>query len=170
MGTTERLGRIEEKRDALLERLGRVDPGRLLVRPEPESWSIREIVEHLVLSEETVLADLDDPASRGTRSPSLRDRALYWLVLLILRFDVPVRAPSRSMVPSGELPLDELRRRWEQKHRRLRRFLEDVPGKRAGRPIFHHPVAGPLRPSQALQMIEVHLDHHARQIQDRLRR
>lgn len=89
-----------------------MDADRVTSHPRPGKWSIQEIVEHLVLSETGVFGDLDALDRRTPRRRRARDYLLYPLVMFILRFDIPVRVPSPSMIPRGELSLRELGGRW----------------------------------------------------------
>jgi hypothetical protein len=162
----ERLRRIEAKRSELLDRAGALAPGVLRGRPQPDKWSIRESIEHLVLAEEDVLIDLANLDRLAPRARRPKDRLLYFVVMFVLRYDIPVKAPSDAMLPKGDIPLTELRKRWEANHARLRAYVEEMDGSALRRAVFRHPVTGPLTPPQAIRMLEVHLDRHARQIRE----
>ncbi len=147
-----------------MELVSAIEPGRLAAHPRPGKWSIQEIVEHLVLSEVGVFGDL---AQLGHQTPlprRTRDRILYLLVMFILRFDIPVSVPSPAMNPKGGLSLAEVRVQWEANHDRLRAWVATSNQSLLDRPLFRHPVAGPMTTAQALRMLEVHLDRHVRQI------
>lgn len=159
-----RLELIDQRRVALLDELATLDSAVLAAHPRPGKWSIGEIVEHLILSERDVLHDLPDPAELTTRAQSFRNHLLYGLVMFILRFDVPVKAPSRGMLPRGGRPFHELREMWDTNHRWIRACLGNLDGAGWRRPVFMHPVTGPLTPAQAVRMLDVHLDRHIRQI------
>lgn len=159
-----RLERIEALRDALLAELDEVPPDRRTVRPGPDRWSPVEIVEHLVLAERDVLGDLGPGEPTPRRWPTLVHRIRYGAVWAVLRFGIPVRTPSRGMDPTGERSPSELREAWVEGHRRLRRFLEGLDREGRRRPVFHHPVAGPLTPGAALRLMETHMRRHAGQL------
>ncbi|NWJ40629.1 MAG: DinB family protein [Geothrix sp.] len=158
---------LDDRRRALLASLETLDPGTLQARPAPGAWSILEIVEHLVVAEQVILQGLPDPAALVDRPRSLRQRCTYPLVLLVLRLGIPVKVPSRRMLPTGTVPLAELRDRWDATHRWLRAYAEGLPPGGAGRAVFSHPVCGPITLSQALRMDRLHLEIHARQIKER---
>lgn len=166
MRLLERLRRIEAKRTELLDRAAALEPEVLRARVRPDKWSIQENIEHLVLAEEDVLIDLENLDLLPTQARRLKDRLLYFVVMLVLRYDIPVKAPSEAMLPSGKLSLTELRTRWETNHARLRRYVEDMDASALRAAVFRHPVTGPLTPPQAIRMLEVHLDRHARQIRE----
>lgn len=159
-----RLARIETTRRLVLERAAVLAPERLTARPGHDKWSILDILEHLVLAERDVFGDL---AAAGVRLPPrrrFRDYVSFVVVMAVLRFGIPVRAPSRGMLPTGARTLDDLRQDWEESHRRLRALIDAGDRTVTGGAIFRHPVAGPLTMHQALAMLEVHLERHRRQI------
>jgi hypothetical protein len=159
-----RLRSIEKKRSALIEVLSGVEPGLIATRPQAGKWSIQEIVEHLVLSEISVFGELNTLNRRVPQPRTLRHRILYVVVMFIIRFDIPVRVPSPDLEPQGRWPMEELRARWEANHGQLRRWITSSEPSVLARPLFVHPVAGPMTTTEALRMLEVHLDRHVRQI------
>ncbi len=164
MTPARRLQSIETKRARLLDRVGAMEPSRLTARPRPGKWSILEIVEHLVICEGTAFSD---PVALAALPP-LRRRPKHWflfpVVMFVLRFDIPVQAPSKVLLPSGSASLDQLRARWEANHAGLRHWLGGATRERLAQRIFSHPIGGPMRTAQMLWMVEVHLDRHIRQI------
>jgi outer membrane protein assembly factor BamB len=119
----DRLAGIERKRLALLAAVASLGDAALTTRPEVGKWSIREIIEHLVLAEDDVIGDFSTLDTRNARARRIGNHAHYLIVMFILRFRIPVKAPSRAMVPTGERPLEELRATWDEHHRRLRTFV-----------------------------------------------
>ena len=169
MTPIDRLASIERKRVALLEDVAALDQVMLTARPLPDKWSIREIVEHLVLAEDDVVGDFSTLDVRDAQPRDIGNHLRYLIVLSVLRLRIPVKAPSRAMLPTGGRSLAELRETWNDHHRRLRSFVAGLTRSGAGRPIFRHPIAGPISVSQALVMLDAHLDSHVHQIRRRLR-
>lgn len=164
---TRRLAEVNQVRIDLLDELQDLDHAELTARPIPDKWSILEIVEHLVLVEEAFLGALDPDRDEPLRR-SWKHAVLYRVVMLILRFDIPVQVPARAMVPAGEAGLSELRSRWDESQRRLRAFAEGLNLRDLKAPVAAHPVAGPMTPGQSVAMLDVHLRRHIRQIRKRL--
>jgi len=157
-----RMDRVELKREALLSAAEALTGEELTRRPDPDSWSALEILEHLVLAEDDVVGALSDPDALREGRRTLKSRVLYRVVMFILRFGIPVSVPSRSMVPGGERSLEELTESWRRNHRVLRDFL-DHPRASSGACLFRHPISGPMTTEEALRMLEVHLDRHVGQ-------
>lgn len=160
-----RLQSIEAKRVRLQQRISGLEPHVVTARPRPDKWSILEIVEHLVLSERVVFGPLDALEQRTPRARSLGNRALYWVVMFILRFDIPVKVPSAALLPEGARSVESLWTQWEASHAALRRSVEASDTRVRRHALFSHPVAGPMTMADTLRMLEVHLDRHIRQIE-----
>lgn len=136
--------------------------GPLNWSPEPGVWSVRRIIEHLVLSDESV----------GRAQDAVQAEALMFRVLpRALRRALVLRAFSRDAVlpllspavePSGDVPLPALLSRWEMSRAEMRRVLDSL---RRDEARYSHPVLGPLTASQMLDLARVHTAYHARQME-----
>ena len=154
---------IEEQRLGLFDRLSRLDESSLRYHPGPESWSMLQVVAHLVLVEQIVLKTMQ----RGER-PMVRRRWWHaigaWIVSIVMGRGLRVPAPSKKVVPIGDTPLTESKARWDEMRLQLRAFLETTTVESARCLGFRHPVAGPLDVPSSLDFVRTHFDHHMRQI------
>jgi len=169
MSLNRRIRKLKETRAAVLDSLQDLPPEKLVARPRADKWSILEIVEHIALAEREVLRGLPDPALLVGRPRRLKHRVRYLLVLSVLKARIPVRAPSPAMLPQGGLDLEEVRRLWDEGQQWLQSYGDGLDAAGRRRAVFRHPVAGPLTVAQAIQLNQIHIDGHARQIR-RLRR
>ena len=165
MRLQERLRRLDETRAALLDRIQGMSPDQLAATPRAGKWSILEIVEHLVLAERMVLRGLPDPSLLVERPRRPGHHVRYLLVVLILKSGIPVRVPSRAMVPKGGRGLGELRQLWDESQEWLRAYAGRLDARGLRKAVFEHPVAGPLTLEQAVRLDQIHVDGHARQIE-----
>ena len=164
MRLDKRLQAFDDKRRALLEEMGALDPVTLVARPLAGKWSMLEIIEHLVLAERAVLQGLPELSQLREQERRLKHRFSYAIVMVVLRCSIPVRVPSPAMIPQGDRSLGELRRLWDESQEWLRAYIGQLDRRGFRRAVFEHPVAGPLSVKQALHMGQVHLDTHIRQI------
>jgi len=170
MTVLERLSSIERKRARLLDEIAATPAAMVSSHPRPGKWSIQEIVEHLVLSEVGVLGDLAALREVQPQRRALKHRIRYWVVMFVLRFDIPVQVPSRVLLPRGERSVADLAHQWEEQHRLLGAWLANPEPRQVGQPLFRHPIAGPMTVVESLRMLEVHLDRHTRQVRALMRR
>lgn len=147
-----------------------LDPVQVRFAPGPGRWSIAQVVEHLVLTEELTLQSLRSPrpvADRGMAAAATVRLALLKAVLGSRL--VKVEAPSRALLPEGTATLDALERRWLEAGAAIEAFLRDLPVTRRGERLFRHPATGWLSLGQMLDFLSFHARHHRRQI-GRIRR
>jgi len=162
-----RLDALESDRELLLDRLDTVPGARLRRSPDSDTWSVLQIVEHMIQAEEyCLLGHLPADRLEGRRR-TLRQRLVYRLVILILKSPIPVSAPVDDMTPLGAASLDELAGRWRASQSRLRRITREIGDPRRDA-VFRHPVAGPMTPANAIHMLATHQTRHMRQIDARL--
>ena len=120
-----------------------------------------QIVEHLVLSDETVGQAQKMPAAEDPMFRVLPRAVRRALVLAAFKRDLALPLPSPGLEPSGKVPLPVLLGRWEQSRMRMREALKEV---QLDKPGWSHPVLGPLTALQVLTLAEVHTAYHARQM------
>jgi hypothetical protein len=159
-----RLQAFIARRNALLDEIGALEPGKLLARPIPGKWSILEIVEHLVLAERVVFQGLPEPSQLKPRKPWLKQRVSYLVVMFVLRTGIPVGVASPAMIPEGGRDLAELRRLWDENLAWLKACAESLGPQGIRGAVLRHPIAGPISIPQASVMSRLHLERHIRQI------
>lgn len=157
---------ISETRARLMAELDALPRSLLAQRSTSGGWSILEVIEHLVLSERSVLANMDRPELLKARRKSLRARFGLTAVMSVLRSPIPVSVPSADMRPKGERSFEELRTDWEASHEALRGHVAAVEGGQISGAVFMHPIAGPLTTREAIRMLRVHLKRHEKQIRN----
>jgi len=159
-----RIGALDRIRRALLDEVEALAPEVVEAKPRPEKWSILEIVEHLVIAEREILGGLPDASQLSGKRRSVKNRVLYAVVMTVLRYPIPVKVPSRGMVPKGESSLAELRSQWDENHRWLTSCVTSLDEEGLCQAVFVHPVAGPMTVMQAVRMDQIHVERHTRQI------
>ena len=161
------LDSLDSDRRALLAELERLPTEILEKKPNSDTWSILEIVEHMILAERNILCGLPPIDQLSERQPDLRGRMIYPIVMAILRFRIPVKVPSRAMLPRGESSLLELRSSWDTNVSWLRGYIDGLGPEEHRRAVFAHPVTGPIDTIQCLRMARYHFNTHRQQIRCR---
>lgn len=129
-------------------------------RPPGGGWSARDVLEHLVITEELVLSKY--PA-RGTPRP-WREWWLVRFMTLASAGGLRVRMPLPALAPTGQVPVTAAVTRWQVARQRLR----DAAALAAHAPqpvaLLRHPAAGPLSWRGGLDFLAAHIRHHERQL------
>lgn len=132
--------------------------------PNAAVWSVGQIIEHLVLSDETV-GRAQEAGAVETEATMFRVLPRSWrraLVLGALKRGRTLPLPSPDVEPQGNVPLPELLERWERAREEMRRVLEILLGDERR---YSHPVLGPLTAGQMLELEETHTAYHTRQME-----
>lgn len=159
-----RFARYEEQRAVIEGRVCVCSDVQLRAAPGAAAWSALQIVEHLVLSDETIgRTQAATPPEAYRFLPRSLKRAL---ILAALNRNIRLPLPSPDLEPRGEASLSELLQRWDTARRGLCASLEDV--KSAQETPFAHPVSGLLTAMQLLDLGLAHAAYHGRQMEQLL--
>jgi hypothetical protein len=142
-------------------------PEQLLFKPEPDRWSILQVLQHVVLGAQGMRRSESELRQSPLRE-ILKPGEMVKLVMDVLVKDVPVDVPDPSMEPDGKVTIEELRAIWRKERRALAALLETVSAEKLEQVMFSHAAAGPLTALQMLEIAEAHLGTHRRQM-DRIR-
>jgi len=139
---------------------------RLLFSETENSWSILNILEHIVLSEEASLAYVLKKTSvvADLKPISVKSWLKIWLMKLVLQFKVKYKAPKHvDPIKSTITDIKELTLRWENS-RDVLYDISQLSPRILEKGILKHPYAGMLNFSQLLVFFETHFEHHLVQI------
>lgn len=155
---------LNRERLGLLNRLASIAPDELNRKPGPQRWTLDQVLQHLVLAEREVLQHLPDLTDLVPRKQYPYHFIGYAVVLLVLKWCIPVPVPSPAMVPDGNITLTRIRTQWDRNFDWLTAYVNGLNIETARQAVFIHPVCGPLTIFQALYMDRLHLSFHTRQI------
>jgi hypothetical protein len=155
---------LEAKRQVVFDLFYALSADQITFRVGPGRWSILMALEHVVIAEELVLADIQRAVPKGPSESAPKSPEAFHMVIKALEKDIPVEVPLPELEPTGAVALDDLIIRWEAARTGLRQALEQIPPEAMATPICRHPVAGPMDARETLEFLAMHLDHHLRQI------
>lgn len=155
---------LGKKYGKLLQHLNSLSDDVLYFKAQADKWSIVEVIEHLVMAEENMLAQLTDVTSAQTLDPQDRSAKNYHIVIKVMTKDIPVDVPDKSMEPHGQISLAELLVRWDDTRKKTRAYINGIDSEKVGDLVYRHPFAGPLDMAETLRFIDVHFDNHMRHI------
>ena len=161
---TASLDLLNRKRLALLESMASLPPDILARQPGPKRWSLLQVLQHLVIAERDVLQGLPEPSRLVHQKRNPLNYINYAIVLLILKWGIPVPVPSAEMVPDGDATFQELCDQWDRNVDWFKSYIDGLNATTAGLAVFKHPVTGPLTCAQALHIGRLHLENHIRHI------
>lgn len=153
---------LEDDRISILASVARLDSAQLRLKPDPGSWCILEVIEHLKRIDGQILAVVQK--SSNSRPITLKDQLYYFALLFAMEVPFKFRAP-RSTAPK-QIPdsLDLLTSEWSQIRKDWLQYLKQAPNAAMKNSVFTHPRAGNLTLPQSLKWMSRHQRRHHRQI------
>jgi hypothetical protein len=155
------LNLLDETQARVLRLMQGLSPEQMLYRPEPQSWSVAENVEHLVITERRLMTAIEKllqgPPDLTTRC-SLADDDLLGKVGIVTR---RVQAPEFA-VPTLQWPAERLPQEFSTARARTRDFACSTTAD-LRRYFVRHFVFGDLDGYQWLLFISGHARRHSAQ-------
>jgi exoribonuclease R len=162
------LEEIKVSRRNLLRETSAISASEAARRIAPGTWSVQEVVEHLVLAERVGFDFIytaaekfreGDPVWAGTSS----NEGLPIEEVIARTWQEKEKAPE-SASPTGKYSLGV----WAAHLRNCDNLLENLPPILAGLPlhevVYPHFLCGPLNVIQRLEFIRFHIDRHHAQV------
>jgi hypothetical protein len=159
-----RLDEMDARKDVLLGGLSATSAERLVFRPGGTGWCALDVVQHVVLVEEGVVAYVRRKLEAPPRAVGPFHGVKRLLLVLVLKSPLRFRAPVPQVVPAETLPIAEIAPRWERVRGNLRETLAGLGEERLRAMLFRHPAAGPLDAAGTLDFLDEHAKHHDAQI------
>lgn len=141
-------------------------------QPQPDQWSIIQVLSHLIQSDKLVTAYILKKMRSEGEFPKSGFRTWLRTVILQLALRGPFRfkaPPMVAKVPEYET-LAVIESKWRQTYREFHEMLASFPPHLMGREIFRHPYAGRLNLHQTIDFMAEHFSHHKKQVERILQR
>ena len=106
--------KIETRHQEMFDLIDELKPKQLLFKPEPDRWSMLQVLQHVVLGAQGMRrseAEMRDNPLREILKPG----EMVKLVKDVLVKDVPVDVPDPSMEPDGEVTVGGTARHLEKR-------------------------------------------------------
>ena len=158
--------KLEHQKESLLLELSVWSPEQLSFRPDSNSWSALDVVDHLHRVEKGILAAMRSNLPHG-QAVALKDRLGALTVRLVMRspWRVKVPAATPSMLPGPVTGLATLSERWSATRVHMAKLLDSITPCNPRIGYFRHPRSGWLNVLQTIKFLSVHLRHHFYQVQ-----
>lgn len=154
---------LQDRRIALVDHLARHPLPLLTFRPSPGAWSLRDVAEHLVLSEHWTLVSIERHETRPPLRRHWYHAPLRWLIGRGLESRIRIPITGKIITPGGSA-LDDTARRWASVHEAWRAWLDRTSIDRLNESVFRHPLGVPMTAAETLVFLRRHHDHHRHQV------
>ena len=154
----------EHEKNMLLERVRTFSQEDLRWKATKNDWSIREVLEHIVLGEQIVVQKYLERKQKVVHKKGLKNDILYYIVGAVLRLHIPVQIPAKSLDPINKHSLEQIADAWEISRNQFKKHITTLRSVDLEKAYFVHPVCGPITAQQALSLSKYHFAVHLKQI------
>jgi uncharacterized damage-inducible protein DinB len=163
-----KLQKIDELKAAITDNIGSQNTEQQHQNGVQESWSMIQVLSHLVTAENGVLAyigkKMQDPSKIENNGITGIFRSL--LLSILLKLPIKFKAPSALPKPKNTETLAELKANWETNAVKFKAIIDNLPPNFEDKQIFKHPVAGKFNLEQTFDFIFDHMSHHMIQLEN----
>lgn len=163
--------RIKELNTSLLlflEELKDYSDHTLNKKPDLNSWSVLQVMDHLIVAEKLSLDALKKSIAKNHNfaSPGIghffRNRFLSFYLRSPIKFDAPTPVNTPALLETSTFW--EVAKRWRRNREELYIFIRQLPPSVSGKMIYKHPRAGWLTGDAMLAFFQNHFDRHKKQV------
>jgi hypothetical protein len=156
----------ENTKQKLLNDLSEYDSYRLSHKPDANTWSVAQIVQHLAVAEKGAIRYLQKKLEVGGHQKA-RFSSIARLKLLNTALALPIKfkAPQVVAVASeNEIPYETAVSNWNAVRTEVRKTYESLDESVITHDLFKHPFAGKLDLIQGQRFMQQHMERHLKQI------
>ena len=165
---TDRTSALESKRKALFSKLTAYSDELINKKPDANSWSVAQVIEHLITAEEASLKYLQKKTLDTSKAAKAGWKSKRNLLLTKAACFMPFKfkAPPEPMKPAEVfMPLKELEVKWSGIRKSTNDILDRLSDDELGKELWKHYIAGKMNIYQMLDFFETHFDRHVQQIE-----
>lgn len=158
---------LDELEARELEILARIDrasrPELRSVKPNPEEWSLTEVVQHLALVSQAMLKAAHPRSEAAPLAPNPKVAEMT----AALRSDRKMKTPSDRIVPRPGVTWNDA---IDNARLGIKQWRDFVASDEFEETSFTHPFAGELSAGETVAFLIEHLEHHIPQVERLLAR
>ncbi len=148
-----------------LDRLSKYSEQEILTQFEENSWSVNQVLQHLLTIERQVLIYMKkkmlDPK---LHTASFRNWWKLQLTILLLRSPLKFKAPAKVADIPNSGSLEELKVAFAKTRKDMEEFIYALPSEYHNKLLFRHPRSGMLSLNQTISFLHSHWVHHRAQL------
>jgi len=160
------LNQLERNKDKLLEKLENIDNATLSQQPDNKSWSIVQVVSHLIKIEQGTMQYMKKKLSYNP--PLVKTGPItalkVWLTNISMKLPVKYKTADFLQEATNDVSLEQARSQWSETRQQMREFFEGLSKEQLTAALHKNLAAGRVSVYQQLSFIQVHLERHAKQI------
>lgn len=161
-----KINQLEKDRLTLLNEIEGLNEDQLNYKPNPDKWSIIQVIHHLIKSEKLSVIYIKRKISNKSllENSNIKSKinafALKWGLNLPLKFKAPTNV---SDVPDFDT-FENVKLKWDKVRNSFSSIINDTSTEVLTKNIFRHPIAGRMNMIGTIEFFDSHFKHHRKQI------
>ena len=160
--------RFDEELDALFSFIKAYSEEELNKKPNEKSWSVVQVMHHLMISEEGALNYVKKKLTLGKehiKKASATSKLRTMLLVSSLKQPIKLSAPPVACEGIPDYAnIETTQNQWLQQRNELYEFLANQPNEMFEYECYKHPITGRMDIWGMLDFFEVHFQRHFKQI------
>jgi hypothetical protein len=157
---------LERSKAALLKKLEALDEGLLSKKPDSKSWSVVQVVSHLIKIEE---GSMNYMKKKLSYNPPLKSTGWWtalkiWFTKLMMRLPLRYKTTDFLEEATNDVTLEEAGKLWEVTRKQMRNFFDGLTEQQLSAALHKNLLAGRVNVYQQMSFMQVHFDRHLKQI------
>lgn len=161
------INHLNSVRQKLLSAVEPLDPERFKKRPAENEWSVAEIIDHLHLVEERVIAELEKGLGSAPQKPGFLNKFIPKSIVASRL--VRVKAP-KAVLPTNAPEKQTAMANLESTRKRLKELCAKEGPVRMRQVVVRHPFLGRIDGTAAVSFLSYHELRHYKQITEVLKK
>lgn len=168
---TKRYSDLETMRKTLFNDLKKYSDEVINTKPEPNKWSVVEVLLHLIAAEEATLSYLQKKTMDTSiaKKSGLNSKIKYMLLQVAFNIPAKYKAPSVTKPKASKATLHELDEKWAKIRSETMAILEKLKDEDFSKELWLHPVTGKMSLMQMVDFLTMHFQRHQLQVVNTLK-
>lgn len=168
------LKNLDQKLTLLLRDLKNYTDAKLNEQPNPNEWSVLQIMQHLMQAESGSISYVKKKLSFEPELAKAGVLSSFRSVFLNMALSSPIKIKAPAQISGDSLLTDltfwEVAKQWKTQRKELVTYLENLPEDFYTKDLYKHPLSGKMTLSSMLSFFNKHVDRHTRQIKRTLKK
>lgn len=158
---------LEGKKQELLAKLDQLEEATLQLAPNPDAWSVLQIISHLEKIDAGTHAYIEKKLSHN---PVLKKSGIFTQIksfALHLALKIPrakYKAPKKLIAKPTEESYSELKSKWKETRSKMEEIFEPMSEELLHAEFFNNINVGHIKILQQMSFLNLHFDRHRKQI------
>ena len=157
---------LEKSRKDLFDDLKAYSDDIFNEKPSAEAWSIAQVIEHLIMAEESSLQYLKKKTLDTSKVPvaGIKNQWRFLMVQTVFFMNVKYKAPKHIDPSANFVTVADLDARWTRVRHEMNVLLNQLPEADLKKEIWKHAIAGKMNIRQMLAFFTIHFNRHRKQV------